>query len=239
MTVLATRAGSAAAARPADQRAGGGATPTSALHDLRVGPIPIVIAKRLIERHHYLHSLPGGTQLAFGVFGDARLQGAVTLGVGPANAHRLVEGAQRRDCLGLSRVWLANDLPKNSESKTIAIVLRALRSHTAVKFVLSYADPAQGHVGTVYQAGGWAYVGFSQATPRIDLGDGRQRFTRTLGHALGTHSIRHLRERGIDARLVPQAAKHRYITFIDPTWRERLRVPVLPYPKRLTEQEAA
>ena len=32
-------------------------------------------------------------------------------------------------------------------------------------------------------------------------------------------------------KLVPQACKHRYVYFVDPAWRPRLRTPVLPYPK--------
>jgi len=30
---------------------------------------------------------------------------------------------------------------------------------------------------------------------------------------------------------VSQAAKHRYLYFLDPEWHSRLSIPVLPYPK--------
>ena len=97
------RAGGVAVAQPADQRAGGGSIPTPALLSLRVRPIPIAVAKVLIVRYHYLHSLPGGTSLAFGVFLGNRLLGALTLGVGPLNAYSLVAGARPEDCLVLTR----------------------------------------------------------------------------------------------------------------------------------------
>ena len=126
-------AGGVEAARSAIQRAGGGAIPTPALHSLRVVPIPIKVAKEVIVRNHYLRSLPGGTQLAFGVFLNGRLMGAVTLGVGPFNSHRLVEGAPAKACLTLSRFWLAHELPKNSASKVIGTVLRFLKKHTNLK----------------------------------------------------------------------------------------------------------
>ena len=45
-----------------------GSSPRTALHELRVTPIALGIAKRVLTKHHYLHSLPGGTQLSFGVF---------------------------------------------------------------------------------------------------------------------------------------------------------------------------
>jgi hypothetical protein len=115
----------------------------------------VVIARRVIEQEHYLHSLPGGTCLAFGVFIAGSLLGAMTFGVGPTNAYSLVGGAKPDDCLTLTRLWLSDALPRNSESRVVGIVLRNLKQHTKVKFLVSYADPAQGHLGIIYQATGW------------------------------------------------------------------------------------
>ncbi len=215
-----------------------GIGPASAvgLDELRVVPVAPRIARAVLERHHYLHSLPGGTQLAFGVFADRRLLGALALGVGPFNGCSLVEGATSSDCLTLTRLWLADELPKNSESMVLATVQRELRRHTSIRFLLSYADPSQGHIGTVYQAANWLYTGVSEPAPLYDLGDGIRRHNRSVAHALGTRSVSHLRGNGVQVRLVPQSAKHRYITFLDQSWRRRLKVPVLPYPKK---QEAS
>lgn len=182
--------------------------------------------------HHYLHSLPGGTCLAFGVFLETRLMGAITLGVGPKLVHCLVEGASPDDCLTLTRLWLSDDLPKNSESRVLGIVVRSLHKHTALKFLVTYADPWQGHLGIIYQAAGWFYTGLSEAMPLYDIGDGKPRHSRSLSHAYGSHSVRHFRNHGVDVRLVPQAAKHRYVYFLGAVWRPRLRLRVLPYPKR-------
>ena len=44
-----TSAGGVAAARSEDHRTGGGATPTPALQSLRVKPVPIVLALRMVE----------------------------------------------------------------------------------------------------------------------------------------------------------------------------------------------
>ena len=227
-----TSAGSVLVARPDDHRAGGGSKPTSALQRLRVLPVPFRVAKALLVREHSLHSMPGGTRLSFGILLGNRTAGAITFGVGPMEAHSLIAGAGLDDIVTLTRFWLSDDLPPNSETRVLAVTLRALRRHTKLKAVLSYADPSRGHVGTIYQAGGWLYTGLSQATPLYDLGDGRPRHGRTLGHALGTHSIAHLRSRGVPVRLVPQAAKHRYVYLLDQTSRVRLTVPVLPYPKK-------
>ena len=132
----------------------------------------------------------------------------------------------------LARLYLADDLPKNSESRVLGLVIRLLRRHTAVKFLVSYADPAAGHVGTVYQAAGWVYTGTAEAQPLMDLGDGIPRHTRSIASVLGTHSAAYFRRQGMDVHLVATIPKHRYIVFVDPSWRPRLRVPALPYPKK-------
>ena len=211
---------------------GPGPSPRTALQRIGVRPIPKRVAKELLEREHYLHSLPGGTKLCFGAFVENRLLGALTLGVGPFEAHSLVEGAHRDDCVTLTRLWLSDDLPHNSESRVIGVVMRALRRHTSIRFVLSYADPEMGHIGVIYQATGWLYTGLSQATPLYDLGDGRARHGRTLGHSFGTHSVEYLKSCGVPIRLVPRGSKHRYLHAIDPDIVVRITVPVLRYPQK-------
>ena len=158
--------------------------------------------------------------------------GAMTLGCGPAQVYCLVEGATNTDCTTLTRLWLSDELPANSESRVIGIVLRSLRGHSGLKFVVSYADPSAGHIGTIYQAGGWLYTGLSQTTPLFDLGDGVTRHSRTFSSIHGTRSAGYLAGQGIDVKAIPQQRKHRYVVFLEPSWTGRLKVPVLPYPKK-------
>ena len=139
MTSRVTRAVSVGASTASGLEAGPGASPRAALHKLCVRPLPSLVAKELLVRKHYLHSMPGGTRLSFGVFDGGRLMGALTLGVGPKLGHRRVKGATTEDCSTLTRLWLSDELPRNSESRVIGVVLRALKRHTCLKFVLAYA----------------------------------------------------------------------------------------------------
>jgi hypothetical protein len=199
---------------------------------LNITPISQIDAKEILIPNHYLHSFPGGTKLSFGVYLDARLLGALTFGVGPYLGYKLVKDASPDDVVTLTRLWLSDDLPRNSESRVLGFVLRSLRKETSLKFVLAYSDPAAGHLGTIYQATNWLYTGLSSATPLYDIGDGIPHHSRSLAHQLGSHSIRYLTSQGIMVKTVPQMAKHRYIHFLDDSWRTRLLVPVLPYPKK-------
>jgi hypothetical protein len=114
----------------------------------------------------------------------------------------------------------------------MGVLLRALRRDTSIKFLVTYADPSQGHVGTIYQATGWLYTGLSEAMPMFDLGDGKVRHSRSLSHSYGTQSIKHFEAYGADVVRVPQSRKHRYIYFLDQSCRTRLRTVILPYPKK-------
>jgi hypothetical protein len=214
------------------QEVGRGSIPTAALHDLRLIPISREDAKKIIVRNHYSHSIPGGTKMCFGIILNGRLLGAMTFGVGPFYGYKLVNGATPDDAITLTRLWLSDELPRNSESKVLGIALRSLKRDTSLKFVIAYSDPAVGHLGIIYQATGWVYTGLSSATPLYDIGDGTLHHSRSLAHELGSHSIRYLTLQGINAKIVPQSAKHRYIYFLDKSWSSRLAVPVLPYPKK-------
>jgi hypothetical protein len=212
-------------------RTGAGSTPSPALHSIEVRPIPTNVTKELLVSKHYLHSWPGGTKLAFGVFAGQRLMGAATLGVGPFLGYCLVDGSTPDDCITLTRLWLSDELPKNGESHVIGIIIRALRRNTNLKFIIAYADPDAGHVGTIYQATNWIYTGLSSATPLYEI-DGVIHHSRSFAASFGTHSIQYFAERGIQIKTIPQSPKHRYLYFIDPNWKKRLKVMVLPYPKK-------
>lgn len=82
-------------------------------------------------------------------------------------------------CLELRRLCLVDDTPKNAESFFVGRTLRWLRKHTDWKFVVSYADPEQGHQGTIYRASNFKYEGTTSAGSSL-LVDGKPFHIRTL-----------------------------------------------------------
>ena len=197
------------------QGTGAGPSPSTALH-------AIMVFAQFPSRSQDATGTPSlspfparGTKLAFGVFLGDRLLGAMTFGAGPQNAHSLVQGACPDHCLAFTRLWLSDELPTNSESKVIGIAIRAIKRNTSVKFLVAYSDPAQGHLGTIYQATNWLYTGLSDAMALVDIGEG-PKHSRTLGFKYGTHSCSYFAAHGVDAKIVPQMPKHRYMYFLDP-----------------------
>jgi hypothetical protein len=203
----------------------------SILKALEVRPVPPSVVKEMIEGEHYLRSMPGGVRLCFGVYLDSDLVGAVVFTSGARQGHRLLGAARPQDVVTLSRLWLSDALPKNSESRILGVVLRELRRGAPWKLILSYADPAAGHVGTIYKASGWLYLGQTEPNTYIDLGDGRLHHPRSIYNRFGSNAVGHLRATGVAAIRERVGGKHRYAYVLDPAWRWRLRGAVRPYPR--------
>jgi hypothetical protein len=137
----------------------GGSIPTLPLHKLlRVERCNLIQVQGLIKRLHYSHSCFGVTaDYCYRVLHDERLVGGAIFGLPAAyNVARKYDGGE--SLLELRRFVLIDALPRNSESFCLGVMLRALRKE-GVKRVLSYADPAHGHAGTIYAASGFTFMG--------------------------------------------------------------------------------
>ena len=75
-------------------------------------------------------------------------------------------------CLELVRLCCIDDTPKNAESFFISKTLKWLKIHTDKKVVISYADPTYGHIGIVYKASNFEYIGETEARKEYII-DGR------------------------------------------------------------------
>lgn len=82
-------------------------------------------------------------------------------------------------CLELRRLCLVDDTPKNAESFFVSRTLKWLRKNTDWKFVVSYADPEQGHKGIIYRAANFKYEGITAPGSSL-LVDGKPFHIRTL-----------------------------------------------------------
>ena len=228
-----TGAGGVAVARSDNRRAVGGSTPTPALHesqfrskDLVVHPLSNRAARDICRRRHYLGSYSGGAVLNLGVSVANTLLGVAVLGVGPPNAYRFFEGADRHEVLCLARFWLDDRLERNSESLALGVIVRLLRRHQSrVKALIAYSDPSAGHTGTIYRAAGFLYLGESETTPLYRLPDGIVHHSRTLGYRFGSRSLRHFESHGVQLEVVAQEPKLIYVALVDRAFRTRLTGP--------------
>ncbi len=72
---------------------------------------------------------------------------------------RARSGWSRQKACELVRVALAGGR-EHPTSKCLAISLKILKRHCpGLKVIVSYADTKEGHLGTIYQATNWLFVG--------------------------------------------------------------------------------
>lgn len=189
-----------------------------------------------VARWHYSRCMPKSKLVKFGIWEDQKFQGAIIFGLG-ANRHIARPfGLPDQAVCELVRVALAPGR-EHPTSKCVAISLRMLRRQSpGLKLVVSYADAGQGHVGILYQAVGFYYIGTSDQSYIRVLG--KIEHPRTLWDRYGRQgqSIPWLREH-VDphAERVPMAPKLKYVFPLDKKLRRELQEIALPYPKSAAE----
>jgi len=192
------------------------------------------VAMDVVVKYHYLHRV-APCSMAFGLFekSDEKLIGVITYGVSCSST--LLRGIcgdeEKHNVYELTRLWIEDSTPKNTESYFIGNTLKMLDK----EIIVSFAEIQQGHVGTVYQATNFLYCGLS-----IKFKDPKVKGLEHQHHATYAHgmSMEQVRERYGDENVyyVDRPRKHRYIYFNADKRRKKqllkeLKYEILPYPK--------
>lgn len=197
----------------------------------RIEPVSGKVATALVIERHYLHRA-GPCSHAFGLLDPAgALVGVVIYGT-PSSAplRRGIAGDENvRNVIELTRLWVADHVPKNGESFLIGNTVRLVPK----EIVVSFAEIEQGHLGVVYQATNWLYTGLSAKRTDWHV-EGEAKHGQTWADG---HTVKEMREKfGDRFTLKPRPRKHRYVFLNASRTRRRqlltqLRYPVQPYPK--------
>lgn len=193
-------------------------------------------AKHAVMRWHYSRRMPKSKLVRIGVWEDNKFSGAVIYGIGANRNLARPFGLQDTEVCELVRVALAPGR-RHPTSQVVAVSLKLLkRQSPGLRLVVSYADLGEGHLGTIYQAGGWLYLGTSeQGYLKIH---GRIVHPRTVydRYGPGGQSVPWLRS-NVDpnAERVEMAPKLKYVFPLDKAMRRQLAPQALPYPKTAAE----
>jgi hypothetical protein len=82
-------------------------------------------------------------------------------------------------CLELRRLCLIDETPKNAESYFVSRTIKWLKKHSDWEYIISYADPEQGHSGVIYRAANFKYGGVTGMGSKLEV-DGESFHIRTL-----------------------------------------------------------
>lgn len=220
--------------------------------DLIVQPIDSASARAFVKAHHYSGKVTNNSQLHLGVFLNSRLHGVMQFGpsLDKRKIQGLVAGTQWHEFLELNRMAFDDHLPRNSESRALAVAFRMMKKNAPqIKWIISFADGTQCGDGTIYRAAGFVLTGinFNSSAWLLPNGESvRENTIRQSGYTswlipyCTEAKFNELRAGGSASAAVFKyletkgakklyGAQLRYIFFLDSAYKERLTVPILPF----------
>lgn len=204
----------------------------SSKSDLRLDWCSHAAAKYAVEHWHYSRSLPPPPHNAVGVWERGRFIGAVVFARG-ANRHLGAPfGLSGVEVAELVRVALTEH--SSAVSRIVAVALRMIHTRNAgLRLIVSYADPAEGHDGGIYKAGGWVYAGCTPPSVAYVDRTGRSWHPRMISSTGYKRVFGHRRRvlRPDDCTVVQLPGKHRYLMPLDAEMREQIAPLAKPYPR--------
>lgn len=211
--------------------------------DIVVSPISAKDANALIQRVHYSGKVAPNSQLHLGVFLNGRLEGALQFGpsLDKRKTQALVSNTSWNGFLELNRMAFSEALPRNSESRAIAIALKMIKkNYPHIEWILSFSDATQCGDGTIYRASGFKLCGIRENKTIWKFPDGEtiadigiktafdwqlKKFGKKL---LGTEALKEAKKLG--AKPI-EGYQLRYIYFLNEESKTRLTVPLIPFEK--------
>jgi len=193
-----------------------------------------------MKQYHYTKSCAKST-IAYGFYYQNQIVCVIVYGQpsGKYLASSIWEGGNEKECLELLRLFSFDWCPKNIESYCISQSIKRLKIDIPeIKVLVSYADSSAGHVGYIYQASNWIYIGKGSGERKIFL-DGIRQHRRDMYDKYGTSSIEKLKKIFGDRLQISEERflKNKYIYIISHSKKEKqyiqnkLKVKSLPYPK--------
>lgn len=200
--------------------------------EIRLYPISSGDARRVVTALHYSGKVVQNSQLHLGVFHRDRCGGVLSFGpsIDKRRMAGLVAGSKLNEFIELNRMCLADWLPRNGESRSLAMAMRILRKrHPILRWVVSFADGCQCGDGTIYRASGFVLTGIKRNTSLLRAPDGTVVAKKALDHTR-TPDGRYLSALAAADGFEPlRGFQLRYVYFLDPAWRARLAVEEIPF----------
>jgi hypothetical protein len=204
--------------------------------DIIVKVIPVKVANEFVKLHHYSGKVVPNSTLHFGAFLDNKLQGVLSYGpsINKNGTINLVENTGWNEFIELNRMAFSDILPKNSESRCIAISIKLIKKNAPhIKWIISFSDGTQCGDGTIYRASGFKLVGIAKNAGICKLNGKIVHIKKTYDLGLTTSfmkksDIPKLKEMGYEAELL-EGFQLKYVYLIDQNC--KLKVPIIPFSK--------
>ena len=189
-------------------------------------------SKFAVTRWHYSKSLPPPPMVHIGVWECGDFIGCVLFSRG-ASSHLLTQyGLQQTEGCELTRIALASH--NAPVTRIVSVATRMLKQQSpGLRLIVSFADPYQEHIGSIYQAGNWVYTGKSGSSTEYLGPDGKVWHARMVKRD-GIAKVFGKRCRVLktsDCTPIKKPGKHRYLMPLDNDMRQQIEPLRRPYPK--------
>ena len=195
--------------------------------DIVIKPISAKAANELVKRVHYSGKVVPNSQLHFGAYLNGKLEGAMQFGPSMRKdlIRPLVDGTGWNGFIELNRMAFSDRLPRNSESRAMAVAFRLIKKHYPhIEWIISFADGSQCGDGAIYRASGFVLTQIKE--------NSQIRVNPKTGEAMQSMAAFHAGEsRNFSKWEKIPGYQLRYIYFLNPAARQRLTVPILPFSK--------
>lgn len=185
-------------------------------------------------RYHYARRVPQ-VSAGYSVFnGAGEFCGTVCFGVGACPNIGRPYGLLQGEVMELVRVALNGRQGHGHTSEAVMMAVRQLhRDRPLLRLLISYADMDQDHVGTIYKAMNWVYVGdVTGGAPMQAYLGGRLYHNKAIMNKYHTFNLQWLREHvDPNAEYVYAKGKHKYLYPLDRRMRRQVAPLAQPYPK--------
>ena len=187
----------------------GGSKPTSPLH-YRIDPMPHGEAKTFVETWHYSHRMPTGKNICFGVWCNGAVYATIVYGIGVNPYQAAFLGV--KSVIEIKRMCRREPKEGFELSRFIRLTTKMARKQQDFEAVVAFADPEQGHEGTVYKAAGFTHEGMSNAEWHLIGEDGEKRHRRFAFRMARRNGITVAEAReALGMKRVETAPKHRWV----------------------------
>ena len=176
-----------------------------------------------VKRWHYSRALPTPPLVKIGAWEHGRFIGCVLFSRGATGNLGKPYGLRQTECCELTRVALTNH--ETPVTRILSIAIKMLRRRApGLRLIVSFADPNAGHVGTIYQAGGWIYTGATSRSSLFRDDSGRMLHGRQVSVSGRKVQYGEVRATPLisECERVRQLGKHRYVFALDAAMREHV-----------------
>ena len=206
--------------------------------EIIVKVIPAKVANEFVKKNHYSGKVVPNSKLHFGCFLDGALHGVMSYGpsINKKGTINLVKGTKWNGFIELNRMAFDDYLPRNSESRCIAISIKLLKKNAPhIKWVISFSDGTQCGDGTIYRASGFKLVGIGKNAGICKINGKVSHIKKTYDMGLTSSFLKKsdipkLKERGYEVELL-NGYQLKYLYLIDKSLQKDVTLPIIPFSK--------